>query len=64
MEKVHATISWLDSEREARVNPLKKRTSRQTTEEQLTTMDGIEFLSVAGGGVIIGLGIYLLSYII
>jgi hypothetical protein len=59
--KMNASITLLDDKRTAGIHT---HSRRKTEEEKIVKMDSGEFLWMACGGILLGLSIYLLSFLI
>lgn len=56
-------ISVLDKKRTESVSSISTRSRRGREEERITKMDSVEFLAMAGGGVVLGLSIYFVTFL-
>ncbi|HEX7063604.1 MAG TPA: hypothetical protein VF199_00920 [Bacillales bacterium] len=57
-----ANVAFL-KDREIKSKDLINKRHRRPEDERLARMDSLEFLMMAGGGIMLGVGIYLLSFL-
>lgn len=56
-------VAFIEDKRTEMADALTKHPHRTHREDRMTRMDSLEFLAMAGGGVVLGLGIYLISFL-